>query len=59
VKITDLRVSVHEYRGPRVVGFPPNGRIGVLTIETDEGIGGHTFLADQLSIGPGVEVLAK
>ena len=59
MKITDMRVSVHSYASPRVVGFPPDGKIGVLTIETDEGVTGHTFLADQLSIGPGVDALAK
>jgi L-alanine-DL-glutamate epimerase-like enolase superfamily enzyme len=59
MKITDVRVSLHDYRCPDVVGFRAGGHIGVLSIDTSEGISGHTFLAGAMQIGPGVEVLAK
>ncbi len=52
-------MSVHTYDCARVVGFPADSRLGILTIETDEGVSGHTFIADQLAVGAGVEVVAK
>ncbi len=59
MRITDLSVSVHSYTPPRTVGFPNEGIMGVLTIDTDEGLRGHTFLFDQAAVGPGVEALGR
>lgn len=43
MKITDVSISVHSYALLRVAGFPKEARIGVLTIETSEGVSGHKF----------------
>lgn len=50
MKVTDIRVLVHERRMP--IGFgPPTLPLGVVTIVTDEGIDGHVMIS-----GPGVDV---
>jgi L-alanine-DL-glutamate epimerase-like enolase superfamily enzyme len=59
MKITDMSISVHGWTPPQTVGFPKEGKMGVLTIETDEGISGHNFLYDQDAVSPGVEALAR
>lgn len=59
MKITDISISVHRYTPPQTVGFPTEGKMGVLTIETDEGISGHTFLYDQAAVSPGIEALGR
>ncbi len=51
MRITDLRVIVHERATPRGVFPRPTMPIGVVTISTDEGIDGHVFLSP-----PGVDV---
>jgi L-alanine-DL-glutamate epimerase-like enolase superfamily enzyme len=50
VKVTDLRVVVHERRMTAELTAPVQ-RLGVLTIATDEGIEGHTFIG-----GPGPDI---
>ncbi|MEI4271171.1 enolase C-terminal domain-like protein [Klenkia sp. LSe6-5] len=52
MKITDLRVLLHERTMPAVVG-PPTTTLALLTVDTDEGISGHTFLG-----APGEDVVA-
>jgi L-alanine-DL-glutamate epimerase-like enolase superfamily enzyme len=44
VKITDLRIVIHERRAPTGAGLPPMP-LGVMTISTDEGIDGHVFVS--------------
>jgi L-alanine-DL-glutamate epimerase-like enolase superfamily enzyme len=58
MKITDIKISVHRYVPPQTVGWPKEAKIGILTIDTSEGISGHNFLFDVLPIGPGVDALA-
>jgi L-alanine-DL-glutamate epimerase-like enolase superfamily enzyme len=58
MKITNVSISVHTFVPPQTVGFPKEGKLGVLTIDTDEGMSGHTHLFDQRAISPGVEALA-
>jgi L-alanine-DL-glutamate epimerase-like enolase superfamily enzyme len=43
VKITDVRVLLHECRFRAPVG-PPSVHLALLTIRTDDGIEGHTFV---------------
>ena len=50
MKITDVRVLVHERPFPAPVG-PPTTTLTLLTIRTDDGIEGHTFAG-----GPGEDV---
>ena len=50
MRITDLRIVVHERRMPSGTG-PATMPLGVMTISTDEGIEGHVFLS-----GPGADV---
>ena len=59
MKITDVRVSIHRYIPPQTVGWPREAKLGILTIDTSEGISGHNFLFDVMPIGPGVEALAQ
>jgi L-alanine-DL-glutamate epimerase-like enolase superfamily enzyme len=44
MKITDLRIVVHERRTPAGTGRP-SMPLGVMTISTDEGIDGHVFVS--------------
>jgi len=50
VKITDVRVLRHERPLATAVG-PPVQRLDLLTLATDEGLEGHTFLG-----GPGEDL---
>ena len=43
MKITDVRLLRHERPFPARVGAPVS-RLDLLTIATDEGIEGHTFI---------------
>lgn len=53
MRITDLRIVVHERRMPSGTG-PATMPLGVMTISTDEGIEGHVFLS-----GPGADVTLR
>lgn len=58
MRITDVGVSLHSYAPPRALGWSgEEAKIGVLTIETSEGVSGHNFLFDQRAVSPGVEAL--
>lgn len=50
MKITDLRIVVHEKKMPAGTGRPTMP-LGVMTISTDEGVEGHVFVT---SMGPDV-----
>jgi L-alanine-DL-glutamate epimerase-like enolase superfamily enzyme len=50
VKITDIRILVHERTMPAGFG-PPTMPLGVVTIATDEGIDGHVMISP-----PGVDI---
>src|SRR6202035_2686750 len=53
VKITDLRIIVHERTMPAGTGRPTMP-LGVMTIATDEGVDGHAFVA-----APGPDVTGQ
>src|SRR5437868_3788859 len=50
MKITDVRVVLHERPSPATVG-PPVLPLGVVSVITDEGLQGHTFIG-----GPSAEI---
>ena len=54
MKITDLRVLIHERELPPGVFPRPIMPIGVVTISTDEGIDGHVFVSP-----PGMDVVPQ
>ncbi len=54
MKITELRVLIHERQLPAGVFPMPTMPIGVLTISTDEGVEGHAFLSP-----PGADVAGQ
>src|SRR3954447_14227208 len=59
MRITDVRIVLHDRRSDTLAVFGvKDGRLpmGVLTIHTDEGVQGHTFLSLP---GPGPEAVAK
>jgi L-alanine-DL-glutamate epimerase-like enolase superfamily enzyme len=59
MQITDVRIVLHDRRTKALEVFGvPDGRLpmGVLTIATDEGIDGHTFLSFP---GPGPDAVAQ
>jgi L-alanine-DL-glutamate epimerase-like enolase superfamily enzyme len=51
LKITDIRVEIAEIRNDYGRGQHPDFPLGVLSIETDEGIAGHDFMSLP-GIGP-------
>src|SRR3954467_316453 len=44
MKITDLRISRHLREFPAEIG-PPESPLDLITISTDEGLEGHTFVS--------------
>jgi L-alanine-DL-glutamate epimerase-like enolase superfamily enzyme len=58
MKITNVKVSLHRYDPPQVLGWPKQAQIGILTIETDEDVVGHNFIYDVAPIGPGAAAIA-
>jgi L-alanine-DL-glutamate epimerase-like enolase superfamily enzyme len=58
VKISDVTITVHRWDAPRTRYHHPVGgprEVGVVAIETDEGITGHSFLGN---VNQGVEEFA-
>ena len=48
MKVTDLSITLHRWDVPKITYAEEIGggarQVGVVTIETDEGISGHSFL---------------
>ena len=50
MKITDLTITLHRWEVPKTVYFGEVGgskQVGVVTIKTDEGVEGHSFLGSS------------